>query len=304
MVYEQFAGVFAPIPTPFSPRDLTINYEFIHQYLTFLKQKGVSGIILLGTNGEFPSLSIEERKNLISWVMKFKDDLKVIVQVGTSSFVDTIGLCDYATEKGADALLIAVPYYYKEISEVGLIDYYFQIFNRVKHPIFLYNMPQVTHIKITDKVIRGLLSFPNLLGLKESSGKWEETKHYIDTFRQLHVFVANDTLFKKGLEIGAGGCITAVCNTFPELLVSLFLSWQKKEDVSYLQSQLTTYRELILNFPLQAATKYILHLRGFPITSVRPPLENLTESQKRELERELEKLGFNFQDTQLINEDE
>lgn len=295
MVYEQFEGIFAPILTPFSTKDFTINYDFILRHLEFLQQKGIQGVLVSGTNGEFPSLSIEERKNLISWILKFKGELKIIVQTGTSSFVDTVGLSEYAKEKGADALLIAVPYYFKNITDVGLIDYYIQIFNRINHPIFLYNMPQVTKLKITDKVLNGLLSFHNLLGIKESTGVWEETKYYIETFRQLHVFVGNDSLLKQALDIGAGGGITAVCNTFPEILISLLVSIKNKEDVSYLQQQLSAYRSLLQQFPLQAASKYILQLRGLGESSVRPPLQNLTEAQKRELERGLEKLGFNFQ---------
>jgi len=294
MVFDQFAGVFAPILTPFSEKDLSINFDYIRQHLEFLKEKGVNGVLVLGTNSEFPSLSIEERKNIISWVMKFRGDLKVMVQVGTSSFVETIGLSHYAMEKGADALLICAPYYFKKISEIGLIDYYFQIFNRVKHPIFLYHMPQVTQVPVTEKVIESLLSFSNFLGLKESSGQWDTTKLYIEKFRQMHIFTGNDLLFKDALEIGGGGCITAVCNSFPELPVSLFHSVMAGEDVSYIQDRLSAYRKLLQQFPLQPATKYILQMRGFSATRVRPPLNDLTESQKRELERGLVELGFDF----------
>ncbi len=295
MVIEQFSGVFAPILTPFSRKDFTIDFDYIRRHLEFLEKKGVTGVLVLGTNSEFPSLSIEERKNIISWVMKFRGQLKVIVQVGTSSFVETIDLSHFAIEKGVDALLICAPYYFKNVTEIGLIDYYFQIFNRVNHPIFLYHMPQVTHVPITEKVIEGLISFSNFLGLKESSGLWETTKKYIEKFRQLHIFIGNDSLFKDALEIGAGGCITAVCNSLPELPVSLFHSFRAGEDVSYTQKQLTGYRQLMQKFPLQPATKYVLQMRGFPESSVRPPLSDLTEAQKRELERGLLDLGFDFQ---------
>ena len=296
MIYEQFYGIFPPIPTPFSVKDMSINYKFIQRHLEFLQEKGVQGILISGTNGEFPSLSIQERMDLISWIIKFKSQMKVIVQTGTSSFVETIELSDYAKKKGADALLIATPHYYKNITDNGLAEYYIEIFKRVQLPIFLYNMPQVTKVKITHSVIKTLLPFKNLLGLKESTGIWDETKSYIESFRQLHIFVGNDILFRDALEIGAGGGITAVSNSFPEILVSLILSIKKQKNVSYLQEQLTAYRKLLQQFPFQAATKYVLQLRGLGERAVRPPLQNLNESQKRELERGLEKLGFNFQD--------
>ena len=294
MVIDQFAGVFAPIPTPFSPRDFSIDFEYMRRHLEFLNERSVNGILVMGTNGEFPSLSIEERKNIIHWVMKFRGNLKVIVQTGSSSFVETIELSHYAIEKGADALLFCAPYYFKNIDELGLIDYYYQIFNRINFPMFLYHMPQVTHVPITEKIVENLMSFSHFLGLKESSGKWQPTKMYVQKFRGLHIFVGNDIFFTDALKIGAAGCITAVCNTVPELAVSVFHEFKNGEEPSYAQDRLTAYRKFLQKFPFQAATKYILELRGFPQSSVRPPLTNLTEAQKRELERGLLKLGFDF----------
>lgn len=299
MVFEQFEGVFAPIPTPFSLKDKAINFEFIERHLHFLADRGVNGVVVLGTNGEFPSLSIEERRNIIAWIRRFRGDLKVIVQTGSSSFVETVGLCDYAIEMGADGLLISCPYYFKNISNSALIDYFSEILNRVQHPIFLYNMPQNTHVTITRHTIEALLSFRNLLGLKDSSGAWEETKAYIESFRSLHIFIGNDTLIKPGLEAGAGGSITAAANSVPELLVAIYASRNNPKKLQNLQQKLSEYRKLFLKFPIHAATKFMLHLRGFDESAVRAPLQNLSESQKREFERDLEMLGIEFQDETL-----
>jgi len=294
MVFEQFEGVFTPIPTPFSKTDRSINFNFIKKHLEFLNQKKVHGVVVLGTNGEFPSLSIEERKNVLSWVMKFRGSLRVIFQAGSSSFVETVSLCDYAKDLGVDGFLIASPYYYKQITEAGLIDYYREILNRIHDPVFLYNMPQNTMVQISHNIIESLLSFNNFLGLKDSSGNWEDSKKFIENFRQLHIFIGNDLLLQKGLEAGAGGCITAASNTFPELVMNVFTSFKNGVETEYSQNQLSKYRKLICEYPLQPVSKYILHLRGFGDSSVRAPLQNLTESQKREIERGLAALGFDF----------
>ena len=300
MVFEQFQGVFAPIPTPFSPKDRSINFDFIRRHLEFLNAKGVHGIVVLGTNGEFPSLSIEERKNIISWVMKFKGKLKVIVQTGSSSFVETVGLCDYAKELGTDGFLIATPYYFKKITETGLTEYYMEILNRVQHPIFLYSMPQNTYIKITNQVLENLVSFNHLMGLKDSGGEWETLKSYVETFRQLHTFVGSDMLLQAAFEAGAGGSITAAANTMPELILEIYHAIKKHDPAEKLQQRLSAYRKLMTKFPIHATTKYVLYLRGFEESAVRAPLPNLTESQKRELERDLETLGFQFEDDDLV----
>ena len=303
MVFEQFEGVFAPIPTPFSPKDRTINFDFIKRHLELLNEKGVQGVVVLGTNGEFPSLSIEERKNVISWVMKFKRDLKVIAQTGSSSFVETVGLCDYARELGVDGFLIATPYYFKTITEIALIEYYMEILNRIQHPIFLYSMPQTTYVTITNQVLEDLLSFNHLLGLKDSGGDWEMLKSYIKTFRRLHIFVGSDMLLKSAVEAGAGGSITAAANVVPELVLGIFHAIKQHQQAEKLQQRLSDYRRLMIKYPIHAATKYILYLRGFEESAVRAPLQNLTEFQKRELERDLEALGFKFEDNDLIIED-
>lgn len=294
MIFEQFEGVFAPIPTPFSPKDRTINFDFIRRHLEFLIEKGVHGVVVLGTNGEFPSLSIEERKNIISWVMKFRGNLKVIAQTGTSSFVESVGLCDYAKELGVDGVLIATPFYFKDITEFGLIKYYFEILNRVQQPIFLYSMPQTTHVKITNQVLESLLSFNHLLGLKDSGGDWETLKSYIETFGRLHIFVGSDMLLKAAFEAGAGGSITAAANANPELVLGVFNAVKQHRQDEHFQEQLSAYRRLMIKYPIHAATKYLLHLRGFEESSVRAPLQDLTEAQKHELERDLEALDFQF----------
>ncbi|MFZ5518619.1 MAG: dihydrodipicolinate synthase family protein [Candidatus Zhuqueibacterota bacterium] len=295
MVFEQFEGVFAPIPTPFSEKDLSINFNYIKKHLEFLNEKKIQGVVVQGTNGEFPSLSVEERKNVLAWVMKFRGNLRVLFQAGTSSFVETVGLCDYGKELGVDGFLIASPYYYKKINAEGIIQYYREILNRVQHPIFLYNMPQNTMVPLHHGIIEPLLSFSNLMGLKDSSGEWEESRKFIEDFRQLHIYIGNDLLFYPGLKAGAGGCITAASNTYPELVLSVFASFKTGVDSEYLHLQLSKYRRLISNYPLQAVSKYILYLRGFETAAVRPPLQDLTESQKRDLERGLDSLGFSFQ---------
>jgi dihydrodipicolinate synthase/N-acetylneuraminate lyase len=300
MVYQQFEGVFAPIPTPFSPKDRTINFDYIRRHLEFLNEKGIYGVVILGTNGEFPSLSIEERRNIIAWVMKFKRNLKVIAQTGSSSFVETVALCDYAKELGVDGLLIATPYYFKNITETGLIEFYMEILNRVQHPIFLYNMPQNTHVKITNQVLENLLSFNHLLGLKDSGGEWDVFKSYVETFSQLHFFVGSDMLLKSAFEAGAGGSITAAANALPELVIEVYHAIKNHQPAEPFQQRLSALRQLMIKYPIHATTKYVLYLRGFEESAVRAPLPNLTEAQKHELERDLEALGFQFEEDNLI----
>lgn len=300
MIFEQFKGAFAPLPTPFSLKERAINFEMIKQHLEFLNARGIQGVVVLGTNGEFPSLSIEERRNVLSWVMKFKGHLKVIAQTGSSSFVETIGLSDFASEIGVDALLISTPYYFKNISTIGLIDYFWEILSRTRLPVFLYNMPQNTQVTVGHDVIQRLMAFKHLLGLKDSTGDWNITRAYIESFRPLHIFVGNDSLLEPALGAGAGGSITAITNSLPELVMAVYRALPQSDSRKLAQQRLSAVRKLLQEFPIHAATKFILHLRGFEESAVRPPLQNLTEAQKFQLERALTELGIEFQDDKIV----
>ncbi|MDZ7263013.1 MAG: dihydrodipicolinate synthase family protein [candidate division KSB1 bacterium] len=300
MIFEQFKGAFAPLPTPFTLKDRAINFDLIRQHLEFLNARGIQGVVVLGTNGEFPSLAIEERRNVLSWVMKFRGKLKVIAQTGSCSFVETIGLSDFASEIGADALLISAPYYFKNISTIGLIDYFWEILSRTRLPAFLYNMPQNTQVAIGHEVIQRLMAFKHLLGLKDSTGEWNITRGYIESFRPLHIFVGNDSLLESGLEAGAGGSITAITNSLPELVMEVYRSVPQSDYRKFAQQRLSAVRKLLQDLPIHAATKFILYLRGFEESAVRPPLQNLSEAQKLQLERSLTDLGIEFQDDQIV----
>src|SRR3990172_4650166 len=117
-------GVLVATVTPFTPGGEEVYLGWIPLQLNYLRQRGVAGVVPLGTNGEGPSTSISEKKQLVDIVMDNSGGLSVVVGTGCTALPDTIEISNYAIERGADAVMIVPPYYFKSISTSGLWDYY------------------------------------------------------------------------------------------------------------------------------------------------------------------------------------
>jgi len=289
MIIDEYKGVFVPLITPFSVDHLAINYEYIRQQLEFLQKRGVTGIVLTGDEGEFPSLSFEERKSIITWVMKFRQQLKIIIHTGTNSLVETTMLSQFAGDQDADALLIGAPSYFLGITEAGFIDYFYEIFKRVQHPTFLYNSPNQP---LTPGVIAQLHEFPYFCGIIDAGQNWDASLRLMQEFSRLHLIVGNDQYIINAIEQQAGGILSSIANAFPDLIMGLYHSMQQRLDATYLQQKLLDHLQLCNRYPMTAMLKHLLFMLGFEPCAVRPPLLNLTSAQKKQLERDLAHQGL------------
>lgn len=126
-----------------TPCDKNLNFdpELYKDLLAYLKEKGADGVVVLGTTGEFPSFSVEERKKIAETAFKHRNGLNLIVSPGTANFPETLELSKHAQENGADGLLIVPPFYYKHPRLEGLTKYFSLIFEKVTIPINLYHIP-------------------------------------------------------------------------------------------------------------------------------------------------------------------
>lgn len=289
MIIEQYRGIFVPIPTPFSESHLAINYEFLLKHLETLSSKGIDGIIVAGFEGEFPSLSLDERKSLIKWVMKYRQRLKVIVHVGSSSLVETITLANFTCDQGADALLLSVPDFYGMNTEQGVIEFYQRIMDQLDCPAFLYNSP---YMQVTDNLIEELLNYNYFCGIVN----WvhDVTMHEISAGKlsRIHLLDTREHQMGQIFNSGAGGVVSVVSNLIPEIAVGIYHAHKQHSDATYLQQRLNDCIRLLAQFPLHAALKYMMYLLDYENTSVRPPLVNLTIAQKKRIENEFARLQF------------
>lgn len=280
-------GVFAPIVTPFRGDGTTIDYAWIPYHLAFLQERGLDGVVPMGTTGEGTSLSVNERKALLETVMARRGKLRVVAGVGTPSLTETIDLTRHAFASGVDSVLVLPPYYWRSVSDEGLAAYYRTLCDRALQPgqkIMLYHIPQISGVPITLSLLDALMETHAecILGLKDSTGNPNSLVQYVRRYPQLRVFVGSDRLVGFAYQIGAAGSITACANLVPEAIQRIRQLAERGEDFEEAQEALTALRDLLQEFqPIQAAIKALLtRLIRLPAAYVRPPLTNLSPHQQ------------------------
>lgn len=280
--------IYTAMVTPFRA-DAEIDFDLLENLINWQKNLQVDGLLFCGTNGEFSSLSFDEVQSIIRFVSETKDeDFEIIAGTGRSSLKETISLCKFAEEL-ADLALIVPPYYFKDVDLVGLYNYFKSILEETKIPIILYNIPKNSGIEIKIELLTKLQKYNNFLGVKDSSGQLENTKNFIDSCPNLSVFAGSDALILPSFTLGVKGAISALAQLFPKEILEIRDCFNNHETDACATAQETILkiREIIKQFPNRAAIKYGLSLRGFNMSSVRPPLADLTSQQQKELKKKL-----------------
>ncbi len=295
---ESLGGILAPTVTPFMNHSLEIDLPWVVDHMRVIRERGVDGVVPSGTNGEGPSMSLDERRRLIDVVLENKDNMLVIPGTGCASLTDTIALTKYALVSGADSVLMLPPFYFKKPSLDGLLAYFRTLCDEAVPSgkgIILYNIPQVSAIAISHELLDGLLqSHPECIwGVKDSSGDPDSLRAYISRYPDLRVFAGSDRLAKMAYGLGAAGTISALANIVPDWLQELRRKVASGNEAAAAEAQdrITRLRELLSIYPMRATTKYIIHsIAGLPLRQVRPPEIELTDGQKAEIEVRMRKI--------------
>ena len=167
MKNPQFTGVCTALVTPFL--DGKVNYPMLDMLLRRQMDAGISAVVVAGTTGEAPTLSDDEKRELIQRAKDYAGDACVIIAgTGSNSTEHAIALSKDAEDAGADGLLVVSPYYNKTTPD-GLVAHYTAIAHSVSIPVILYNVPSRTGVDIPVSVYRRLSAIPNIVGVKEAA---------------------------------------------------------------------------------------------------------------------------------------
>lgn len=287
---RNLSGVFAANVTPFDPATGAVVPGWMSQHCTFLKANGCDGIVPMGTNGEGPSMSLDERKAVVDMAIDASQGLAVVPGTGCANLPDTAELTRYAFAAGADGVLVIPPFFFKNVTHAGVLAYYRRLCDAALEPgqpLLLYHFPRMSAVPIGDEVIAGLEeSHPGCVaGIKDSSGDLASVLHWNALFPWLRVFAGSDTLASDAFKAGLAGTITAGGNIAPNLLQGIRQAVARGEDPAAIQAELNTVRGWLEKSPsMHAATKFLLTvIAGLPEVAVRPPLIDLSEAQRAEL---------------------
>ena len=291
-------GVLSPILTP-----LTSNYQVDVDLLVSHAQKvlndGCVGIVPFGTTGEALSVGREERiTSLEALINSGIDPSKLLVGTGQTNLDDTLILTRHAVEMNSAGVLVLPPFYYKNPSEEGLYKYFASLIDRINDDrlrVFLYHIPQVAGVGLPLSVVKKLFhNFPKVVvGIKDSSGNWENTKLLLE-IEGLDVYPGSERTLLDALSHNSRGCITATANVAAPILSRLIASYQNQqvEEAAKAHSVVMKFREVLEKYPPIAALKSIKEKQDNEKkwNKVSPPLEPLLENESLEVNAAFEEM--------------
>jgi len=327
---QRIRGVLAPVVTPFKA-DLSPDRErFIRHCQWLLSQK--CGLAPFGTTSEANSMSAEERTTLLdALVAAGIDPSRMMPGTGCCSITETVKLTADAVRHGCAGVLMLPPFYYKGVSEEGLLRYFSEVVQRVgdtRLKIYLYHIPPVAIVGITPKLVERLLkAYPNTIaGMKDSSGDWNNTKTFLNAFAKagFDVFVGSESFLLANMRNGGAGTISATANVNPAAIYKLYRKCSavrrgerrverktpgtrgngkalaaaaSTTDLEAQQERLNVIRDAFSSrkFPsMIAALKQAIAIYSNDPdwARVRPPLIELTTDQAKLLAADLKAIGF------------
>ncbi len=217
----RFQGIIPPLVTPLSGRD-TLNVAGLQRLIEHVIAGGVSGIFILGTTGEAPSLSHRLRCELIVRACDIAAGrVPVLVGITDTAFVESVNVARTAAEAGAAAVVLATPYYFPA-GQAELIGYIEHITQELSLPLMLYNMPSLTKVWFEVETLKQLASIETIVGIKDSSGDLAYFKRLLDLRSERSdwsILMGPDHLLVDALRLGADGGVAGGANLFPGLFV-------------------------------------------------------------------------------------
>lgn len=220
---KEIRGIFAPIVTPFTDDD-KIDYESLAFNLERLGRTKLAGIVVIGSNGEFASLTQREKIDLMKFVRAHLAPSKAMIAgTGSESLPVTKELNEAAADAGADAVLVLSPTYYKgALTPAGLTAWLTAVADASPLPVMLYNMPGNSGVNIPPAVTVALSQHPNVAGIKDSGGVIAQIAQVAHQARPgFAVFAGSGSFLMPTLLAGGVGGTLAVANIAPDYCVEL-----------------------------------------------------------------------------------
>ena len=215
-----FKGVCTALITPFYKGE--IDYESLQNLIEMQIDAGVGAILLAGTTGESPTLSLREHADLVSFAARqIGGRLPLLAGCGSNSTAHACELAEAVSDAGADALLAVTPYY-NRTNDRGIISHYHALADATKKPLILYNVPARTGFSMTLSHYRELAKHPNIVAVKEASPDLSLLANLCgECSAKLDVYTGNDHHTVSAMRLGASGVISVYSNIAPRKMTEI-----------------------------------------------------------------------------------
>lgn len=274
-------GIYTPVPTFFKKDCKTIDFETQAKHAQFLKDSGISGLIVMGSTGELGHLTREERAQVVSHIHKSVPDFPILGGVSQHCVEDAVAEISSLKKAGAShALVLSSSYFGPSIKQQGIIDWYTEVADRAELPILVYIYPGVTNnIVVEPSTVVKLAQHPNIVGTKISHG---DVAHHATIGLDPSVKAAGFTcltglgqVLLPVLSVGFDGTVDALSGAFPKLYVNILKAYDlgDMKTAQKLQWIATRGEELVVRFGVVGIKRAIQQATGFGETYLgRAPL--------------------------------
>ncbi len=290
-----FRGTYTALVTPF--RDGELDLTALEELIEGQIADGVSGVVAVGTTGESPTLSEDEREQVIRIATEMaKDRCQVLAGTGSNSTRHAIAATQAAEKIGVDGALVVAPYYNKP-SQEGLFRHFQAIAQATTLPLMLYNIPGRCGVDIGPETVERLaMDCANIVAIKEASGSVDRVSQLRARLPEAFTILSgDDSLTLPFLAVGAVGVVSVASNLFPTEVCSMVQAFRAGDTKSARDmhlKMLPIFRDLFIE-PNPVPVKTALAWRGAMSAECRLPLCEMTEANQARLRKTLEEFAAN-----------
>jgi 4-hydroxy-tetrahydrodipicolinate synthase len=294
-----FQGIWPAMLTPLDAQ-LNIDHAKLAAHALSLIQSGCGGVTLFGTTGEGPSFSLQERQQALeALIANGVPAQRIMVSTSCAAVTETLALTRHAVNLGVHGCLVLPPFFFKGISDEGILDGYVQIIEGVNRPdwrLYLYHIPQVIGVNLTHNVIAQLLQrYPDIVaGIKDSSCDRAHSVALAKAFMPpLTVYVGFEPDLSTMGPMGSTGAISGLANFMPRIVHRLVLQSQAPGTAHDAQ-RVQTMLDLLKPHSLMPALKSVMAtLNNDPgWLRVRAPLVAMTPAAHAAFTREVQQFNI------------
>ena len=279
--------------------DGSLDFPGLRSLLDWHVTEGTDGIVIVGTSGESPTVSVQEHCELIQvCVEHIAGRIPVIAGTGGNSTSEAIELTQYAKKVGADASLQVVPYYNKPTQD-GMFAHFKTIAEKVDLPVILYNVPGRTVADLAGETVVRLADIPGIVGIKDATGSLERGSILLSDLKRagysnFSVFSGDDLTAVMLMLMGGKGNISVTANIAPRLMHELCMAAMTDDVVKAraIQFQLLSVHKAMFTEANPIPVKWALHEMGKITSGIRLPLTRLSVSLREPLKNALKQAGL------------
>jgi 4-hydroxy-2-oxoglutarate aldolase len=293
---HRFAGIYTPLATPFAP-DGALDARALANNVEKYLRSPLTGLVVLGSNGEAPQLDEHEADLAIKTVRDaMPKDRPLLAGTGRESTAATIAATERAAALGVDAVLVRTPSFYKgQMTTDAFVKHYSAVADRSPVPVLLYNVTMYTGVNLLPEAVGILSRHPNIAGIKETNSDMVQFAEYLARASEgFTVLAGSGATYFSSLMLGAHGAILAVAGVAPDLCVQIFAAVRdgRIDEARRMNRELAPLSKLVGATYGVPGLKAALTLLGFDGGQPRPPLLPVGQPAIDVIREQLQKTGL------------